>query len=75
MSTARCASINSLMRRKMRRWESREKSSGVELFGGLGVGGIVEQDGAEDGFFGVDVRGQAGVEGEIGDGGHVSSLS
>ena len=71
MSTARCAFINSLMRRKMRRCESSEKSSGFELLGGLGVGRIVEQDGAEDGLFGVDVRGQAGVQSEIGDGGHI----
>ena len=35
---------------------------GLEPFGGLGVGRVVEQDGAEDGLFGVDVRGQAGVE-------------
>ena len=35
---------------------------GVELFGGLGVGGVVEQDGAEDGFFGLDVGGHAGIE-------------
>ena len=32
---------------------------GLELLGGFGVGGIVEQDGAEDGLFGVDIRGQA----------------
>ena len=35
---------------------------GFELFRGLGVGGIVQQDGAEDGLLGVDVRGQAGIE-------------
>ena len=35
---------------------------GFELFRGFGVGGVVQQDGAEDGLFGVDVRGQSGVE-------------
>ncbi len=35
---------------------------GFELFGGLGVGGIVQQDGAENGLFGVNVRGQSGFE-------------
>jgi hypothetical protein len=44
---------------------------GCELFGGLGVRGIVQQDGAQDGLFGVDVRGQSGFQGEIGDGGHI----
>jgi hypothetical protein len=43
---------------------------GFELFGGLGVGGVVQQDGAQDGLFGVDIRGQSGVESEVGDGGH-----
>ncbi len=44
---------------------------GCQLFGGLGVGGIVQQDGAQDGLFGVDVRGQSGFQSEIGDGGHI----
>ena len=43
----------------------------LELFGSLGVGRIVEQDGAEDGFFGVYIRGQAGIESEVGQGGHI----
>ena len=47
------------------------KIVGLELFGGLGVGGIVQQDRAEDGLFGVDIRGQPGYPGEIGDGGHI----
>ena len=59
------------MRRKIRRCESSEKSSDFELLGGLGVGGIVQQDGAENGLFGVDVCGQSGVEGQVGDGGHI----
>ena len=41
-----------------------------DLFGGFGVGGIVEQNGAEDGLFGVDVRGHSGIESEVWDGGH-----
>ena len=44
---------------------------GFEVFGGLGVGRVVQQDGAEDGLLGVDIRGQSGVESEIGDRGHV----
>ena len=47
---------------------------GVELFRSLGVGSVVQQDGAEDGFLGVDVGGQTGVEREVGDGGHFESL-
>ena len=47
------------------------KVFGVELLGGLGVGGVVQQDRAENGFFGIDVGGQAGVEGEIGMRGHI----
>ena len=42
-----------------------------ELFRGLGVGGVVQQDGAEDGFFGVDIGGQSGVKRQVGDGGHI----
>ena len=44
---------------------------GLEDFGGLGVGGVVEQDGAQDGLFRVEVRGQSGFQGEVGDGGHI----
>ena len=47
------------------------KIVGFELFGGLGVGGVVQQDGAENGFFGFDVGGQAGVESQVGKGGHI----
>ena len=44
---------------------------GLELLGGLGVRGVVEQDGAEDGLFGVDIRGQSGVErSDVRQGGH-----
>ena len=39
---------------------------GLDRFGGFGVGGVIEQDGAEDGALGRDVGGQAGFEGEIG---------
>ena len=45
---------------------------GLEEFGSLGVGRIFEQDRAKDGLFRVDVGGQAGFEGEVGDGGHRS---
>ncbi len=74
MSTARDSFIRSVMRRKMRRCESSEKSSEFELFGSLGVGGVVEQDGAEDGLFGIDIGRQSGVKRQIGDGGHEMSL-
>ena len=47
---------------------------GLENFGGLGVGGIVEQDRAQDGLFRVKIRGQAGFEGEVGDGGHIKEF-
>src|ERR1700691_6119289 len=43
---------------------------GLEEFGSLGVGCIFKQDRAKDGLFRVDVGGQAGFEGEVGDGGH-----
>ena len=44
---------------------------GLKALGGFGVRGVVEQDGAEDGFFGVDIRGQAGVErSDVRQGGH-----
>ena len=39
---------------------------GLDRFGGFGVGGVIEQDGAEDGALGVEVGRQAGVEGKIG---------
>jgi hypothetical protein len=64
-------SINSLIRKKMRRCESSEKSSGFDVFSGLGVGGVVEQDGAQDGLFRVEVRGQSGFEGQVGNRGHL----
>ena len=44
---------------------------GLELFRGLGVGGVVQQDRAENRLFGVDVRRQSGVETEVGDRGHI----
>jgi hypothetical protein len=39
------------------------------------VGGIVQQDGTEDGLFGVYVCGESSVEAEVGDGGHISRKS
>ena len=48
---------------------------GLEPLGRLGVRGIVEQNGAEDGLFGVDVRWQAGVErSNVRQGGHTESV-
>ena len=35
---------------------------GVELLGRLGVRGVVQQNRAQNRLFGVDVRGQSGVE-------------
>ena len=47
------------------------KVVGLEAFGGLGVRGVVEQDGAENGLFGVDIRRQPGVErADVRQGGH-----
>ncbi len=34
------------------------------------MSGVVQQDRAKNGFFGIDVGGQAGVKAKIGDGGH-----
>ena len=39
---------------------------GLDRFGGFGVRGVIEQDGAEDGALGGDVGRQAGFEREIG---------
>ena len=38
------------------------------------MGGIVEENGAEDGLFGFDIGWQSSVEGEVGEGGHMKSL-
>ena len=46
------------------------KIVGTDVFGGLGVGGVIQQDRAQDGLLRVDVRGQSGIQSEIGDGGH-----
>ena len=58
----------------MRRCESSEKSSALMTSGGLGVGGVVEQDCAQDGLLRVHVRGQSGIEREVGDGGHTKEF-
>ena len=59
------------MRTKMRLCESSEKSSALKLFGGFRVGGIIEKNGAKDGFFRVDIRGQSGVKrSDVRQGGH-----
>ena len=47
------------------------KVVGLEPLGSLRVSGVVEQDGAKDGLFGVDIRRQAGVErSNVRQGGH-----
>ena len=46
----------------------------LQLFRRLGVGGIVQQNRAENRLFRVDVRRQSGIEAEIGDGGHIQSV-
>ena len=46
------------------------KVVGLEGFSGLGVGCVVEQDRAQNGLLRIQIRGQAGFKGEIGDGGH-----
>ena len=46
---------------------------GLDVFGGLGVGSVIEQDRAQDGLFRVDIRGQSGIESEVGDGGHLKN--
>ena len=35
---------------------------GIELFGSLGVGRVVQQNGAQNRLFGIDIRRQPGVE-------------
>ena len=45
-----------------------------ELFGGLGVGGIVQQNRAQDGLFGKDIRRQAGIARQVGDRGHIQRV-
>ncbi len=45
-----------------------------DVFGGLGVGSVIEQDRAQDGLFRVDIRGQSGIESEVGDRGHEKSV-
>ena len=71
MSTARWVFIKLGHAQEDARCESSEKSSSVELFGSLGVGSVVQQDGAEDGLLGIDIGRQPGVESEIGEGGHI----
>src|ERR1700735_537350 len=36
------------------------------------MGCVVEQDGAQDGLLRIEIRGQAGLKREVGDGGHIS---
>ena len=47
---------------------------GGDALGGLVVGGVFEQDGAEDRALGVDAGGQAAFKGDVGGGGHALSL-
>ena len=46
---------------------------GLDVFGGLGVGSVIEQDRAQDGLFRVKVRGQSGIQGQVGDRGHLKN--
>ena len=36
---------------------------GLDVFGGLCMGGVIEQNCAQDGPFRVEVRGQSGIQG------------
>jgi hypothetical protein len=51
------------MREKMRRCFSRLKSSGLQLAGGLYIEAVVEHDGPEHEALGVEIAGQALIEG------------
>ena len=44
---------------------------GGDALGGLVVGGVFEQDGAEDRALGVDAGGQAAFKGDVWGGGHL----
>src|SRR5208337_3068322 len=44
-----------------------------DVFGGLCVGSVIEQDRAQDGLFRVEVRGQSGIQGQVGDRGHLKN--
>ena len=45
---------------------------GLDAFSGFVIGGVFEQDRAEDGALGVDAGGQAAFKGDVGGGGHPS---
>jgi hypothetical protein len=47
---------------------------GGDALGGLVIGGVFKQDGAEDRALSVDRGGQAAFKGDVGGGGHVLSL-
>ncbi len=46
---------------------------GLDEFRSLGVGSIIEQNRAQDGLFRVEVRGQSGFQGQVGDRGHLKN--
>ena len=58
MSTARCGVHQLAHAQEDTAMRVERKVVRFELFCGFGVGRIVQQDGAEDGLLGVDVRGQ-----------------
>src|ERR1017187_2126371 len=74
MSTARCAFISSVMRRKMEDALVRvqRKVFRLQLFRHLRVSSIIQQNRAENRLFSVYVGRQTRIEAEIGDGGHTS---
>ena len=45
-----------------------------ELFSGLGMGGIVQQNRAQDGLLGKDIRRQSGIARQVGDRGHIQRV-
>ena len=71
MSTARCASSQLAHAHIDAAMRVEREIVRLELFGGLGVGRIIQQDGAKNRLFGVDVRRQSGIESQIGDRGHI----
>ena len=74
MSTARCASINSLMRRKMRRWESSEKSSESSFSAASAWAALSSRMAPRIVFSASTLAGSPGIEPEVGDGCHITEF-
>ncbi len=62
MSTARCSFISSRHAQEDALVRIEREVVGLQLLRRFGVRGVVEQDGAENRLFGVDIRGQPGVK-------------